>query len=189
MQVYLILSALIACRVNANYERSLSQLVDRARPQVPWDSRYDIYEGASSKILPRYYDPYESSRGGLVDHFGSYSLPIPSFKKEPRRENEGKSLKKPVIPHYANVDLIKRKEFPPPTAHCRKVKVKSIGEGVTTCYKCKDPKTKSAYEHCLYDGPQRGASASKNVEHFLSAPVSFRYRRYGCRCTLLSIFN
>ncbi|RLU18319.1 hypothetical protein DMN91_008676 [Ooceraea biroi] len=186
-KVYLILSTLIACHVNANHEslKTLSQQIDVS--QVPWNSRYDIYEGASSKVLPRFYDSYGSNRDRSGDYFGSSSehLPIPSFKKEPRQGNEKKISKKPIIPFYAlaNGDSFKHKEFVPLSAiaHCREVKVKSIGEeprkSFTTCYKCKDPKTKSTYERCSYNGPKRSASASTKVERFLSAPVSFRYRR------------
>jgi len=185
-QIYVTLSALIACHVSANYEslKTLGQSIS----QVPSNSRYDIYESASSKVLPRYYDFYESNRDRLGDHFGSSSeyVPILGFKKEPRQENEDKSSKKPTIPLYAfaNEDSIKRKEFVPlsAVAHCREIKVKLIGEesqkSITTCYKCKDPKSKTTYERCLYnDQPKTSASASTNVERFLSAPLSFRYRR------------
>jgi len=180
------LSALIACHVSANYKslKTLGQLVDAS--QVPWNNRYDIYESASSKVLPHYYDFYESNRDKSEDHFGSSSEYVPGFKKEPRQENEDKSSKESTIPLYAlaNEDSFKRKEFVPLSAiaHCREIKVKSIGEeprkSVTTCYKCKDPKSKTTYERCLYnDQPKTSAFASTNVERFLSAPISFRYRR------------
>jgi hypothetical protein len=166
--------------VNANYEslKTLGQLVDVS--QIPWNNRHDIYESASSKVLPRYYDFDESNR----DHFGSSSeyVPIPGFKKEPRQENEDKSSKEQTI--YANEDSFKRKEFVPLSAiaHCREIKVKLIGQeprkSITTCYKCRDPKSKTTYERCLYnDQPKTSAFASTNVEHFLSTPISFRYRR------------
>ncbi|XP_067209090.1 dentin sialophosphoprotein [Linepithema humile] len=179
------------CYVNANYEyermKALSYLTDIS--QSPSNNQYNIYEGASSEIAPYYYDSYEPNKDRDLsrDHFGSLfkRSPIDSIKKE---SIEKKNLKK-VMPFYAfpNKDLIKRKELladSTETAHCQEIKIKSFGKdsglrkGVTTCYKCKDPITRSTYERCLYKShPEERASASTKVERFLSVPTSFRYRR------------
>lgn len=180
------MSALIACRVaNANYEyerlKALSRLEYRDISRAPWDSQYDSYETASSEILPRYYDSYGSSEDS---HYGSPSERFPIIKKEP---NENKGLKKTISSFYvpfANKESLKHKELAlnSGTAYCQEIKVKSVGsegeprKGVTSCYRCKDPKTKSTYERCLYKSePQESASASTKMERL--APVNFRHRR------------
>lgn len=174
------------CHVNANYEyerfKSLSHLIDV--PQVP--SQGDVYESASSEILPHYYNSYESSQDGYRDRFGSPSERFPiSIKKKLIEE---KNLKKTKIPFLiTNKDYTaKYKELLPDSeiAHCREIKVKSIGKedeirkNVTTCYKCEDPKTRSMYERCIYNNPpEESASASTKMERFPSILVSPRYRR------------
>lgn len=175
------------CYVNANYEyeriKALSYLTDVS----PSSSQYDIYEGASSELAPHYYDSYESNRDRDLsgDHFASLykRSPIDSFKRE---SIEKKNLKK-VVPFYAfpNKDLTKRKKLSAAgTEHCQEIKVKSFGKnrdvrkGVTTCYKCKDPTTRSTYERCSYKShPRESASASTQVERYMSVPAGFRYRR------------
>lgn len=187
--MYLTLSVLISCYVNANYEyerlKVLSHLADISR--VPWNSQYDTYQTASSEVLPHYYDSYESSEDRSKDDFGSSSehIPLSSVKKNPI---ENKSLKKPISPIYtsfANKDSTKYKELAPNSgvAYCQEIKTKLIGKesksqkGVTTCYKCNDPKTGSTYERCLYNSrPEESASANTR-ERFLAVPVGFRYRR------------
>lgn len=183
MQIYLTLSALITCHVSANYEyERLKNLNLEGTLQVPWNRQYEVYESASSEILP-HYNFYELSKDQPTDYFGSPSESFPiTTKKEPTEE---KYLKK--IPFYAftNKDSTRYKELTPDLgiAHCQEIKVKSIGKkdepkkGITTCYNCKDPKTKSTYERCLYSSPEESASANTKVERYLSAPAGFRYRR------------
>ncbi|XP_014483866.1 PREDICTED: uncharacterized protein LOC106749193 [Dinoponera quadriceps] len=180
-KVYLALSALIACHVtDALYEleRLKAQLQYRDVSRAPWNNRYDSYETASSEVLPHYYDTsYVSSE----DRHGSSSerFPISGIKKEP---NEDKGFKKTTSPF--GKDSLKELALNSRTAHCQEIKVKSVGaqgeppKGVTTCYRCKDPKTKSSYERCLYKSePEESSSASTKMERFLSTPVNFRYRR------------
>lgn len=193
LQIYLSLSTLLVCYVNANYEyeriKALSYLPDIS--QNPSNSQYNIYEGASSEITPHYDDSYERNKDRDLsrDNFGSSfkRFPIDSIKKE---SIEKKNLKK-VIPFYTftNKDLTKRKELladSAETAHCQEIKIKSFGKdsdsrkGITTCYKCKDPITRSTYERCLYKSnpvSEESASASTKMERFLSVPTNFRYRR------------
>ncbi|XP_018393529.1 PREDICTED: uncharacterized protein LOC108772495 [Cyphomyrmex costatus] len=181
-KIYLTLSALITCHVSANYERlknwSPSESISHS-----WNNQYDIYEGAPSEILPD-YSFYELSKDQPIDRFGSPSEPFPiTIKKEPIEE---KYLKKIPFYVFSNKDSTRYKELTPDlgVAHCQEIKVKSIGKdgeprkGITTCYNCKDPKTKSTYERCLYSShPEESVSANTKVESYLSAPTIFRYRR------------
>lgn len=185
MQVYLTLSALVALvahATNADYEyerlKALSQLEYRDIRQAPWNSQYESYEAASSELLP-HYDSYEASEeqyGSSLERF-----PISGIKKEP---NEDKSFKKSSFyAPFVNKDSLKHKELAlnSKTAYCQEIKVKSESEprkGITTCYRCKDPKTKSTFERCLYKNePEESVSASRKVEHILPAQINFRYRR------------
>lgn len=182
LQIYLTLSALITCHVSANYERLKSWNSQREGISRPWNKQYEVYESAPSEVLPDYN--FELSKVRPVDRFASPSKPYPiTIKKEPIEE---KNLKK--IPFYAstNKDSTRYKELTPnlAIAHCQEIKVRSTGKkgeprkGTTTCYNCKDPKTKSTYERCLYTSlPEESTSASTMVERYLSAPAGFRYRR------------
>lgn len=186
MQIYLIISALITCHVNANYEyehlKSLSHLIDV--PQVE-PSQHNIYESASSEILPHYYNSYESSHDRYRDSSASLSERSPISVK--KRLVENKNLKKMKIPFsMINKDYTaKYKQLLPNSeiAHCQEINVKSIGKedkirkDFMTCYKCEDPKTRSTYERCLHNNlPEESAFA--NTERFSFTPVSPRYRRY-----------
>ncbi|XP_018315089.1 clumping factor A [Mycetomoellerius zeteki] len=176
-KIYLTLSALITCHVNANYERLKNWSPSESTSHF-WNNQYDIYESVPSEILSDYN--YELSK----DRFGSPSEPFPiTIKKEPIEE---KYLKKIPFYVFSNKDTTRYKELTPDlgVAHCQEIKVKSIGKdgeprkGVTTCYNCKDPKTKSTYERCLYSShPEESVSANTKVESYLSAPTRFRYRR------------
>lgn len=147
----------------------------------PWNKQYEVYESASSEILP-HYNFYEFSKNRPVSYFGSPSEPFPiTIKKEPIEE---KNLKKIPFYVFANKDSTRYKELTPDLAiaHCQEIKsVEKRSEsrkGVTTCYTCKDPKTKSTYERCLYSSyPEESTSANTKVERYLSAPTGFRYRR------------
>lgn len=192
MQIYVIISALIICYVNANYDykrnrnfKSLSHLINT--PQVL--SQHDIYESASSEILPHNYNS-ESSQDGYRDHFESPSQPIPSFpiniKKKLAEEKNLKKTKRPFLITNKNTAKYKELFSDSEIAHCREIKVKSsekedkIRKTVTTCYKCEDPKTKSMYERCIYthnSPPEESVSASTKMEYFPSTLVSPRYRR------------
>lgn len=143
-----------------------------------WNKQYEVYESAPSEILPRHF--YGSNKNPVESP--SESFPI-NIKKEPIEEKNWKK-----IPFYAftNKDSTRYKELTPDlrTAHCQEIKVKSVGKngeprkGVTTCYNCKDPKTKTTYERCLYNShPEESTSATTKVERYLSAPTGFRYRR------------
>jgi len=180
LQIYLTLLALITCHqlliitVSANYERLKNWRPDSTSRS--WNKQYEVYESAPSEILPD-YNFYELSKDRSVDRFGSPSKPFPiTIKKEPIEE---KNLKK--IPFYAftNKDSTRYKELTPDLgiAHCPGKKGEPR-KGITTCYNCKDPKTKSTYERCLYSShPKESTSANTRVEHYLSAPAGFRYRR------------
>lgn len=184
MQIYLIISALITFHVNANYEyerlKSLSHVIDV--PQVP--SRHNIYESASSEILPHYYNSYESSDDRYRDRSTSSVLSERSPISVKKKLVENKNLKKIKIPSLMiNKDYTaKYKQLLPNSeiAHCQEINVKLIGKedkirkDFMTCYKCEDPKTRSTYERCLHNNPPE-ESASANTERFI--PVSSRYRR------------
>lgn len=183
MQIYLTISALITCLVNANYAyehlKSLSYLVD-----VPQISKHDIYESASSETLP-HYNSYELSQNQYRDHFESPSEHFSTSIKKKMFEKQ--NLKKTKIPFLMNNKdyTAKYKELPLDleTTHCQELKVKSIGKedekDVTTCYKCEDPKTKSMYKRCLYNIPlKESTSDHTKMERFSSTPVRLRYRRY-----------
>ena len=182
MQIYLTLSALITCYVSANYER-LKNWGPSESTSHSWNNQYDFYESAPSEILPG-YSFYELNKDRSIDRFGSPSESFPvTMKKEPIEE---KYLKKIPFYVFSNKDSTKYKELTPDlgVAHCQEIKVKSIGKdgeprkGVTTCYNCKDPKTKSTYERCLYSShPEESVSANMKVENYLPAPTKFRYRR------------
>ncbi|XP_036139678.1 uncharacterized protein LOC105832688 [Monomorium pharaonis] len=180
-KIYLTLSALITCHVSANFQFESLKSLSSKDTLRPWNKQYEVYESASSDSLP-YYNFYGSSRDQPIDRFGSSSRLFP-IKKEPLEE---KNLKK--IPFYAftNKDTTRYKELTPNfgIAHCQEIKVKSSGKngeprrGITTCYNCKDPKTKSTYERCLYSShPEESASANTKMERYLSAPSGFRFRR------------
>ncbi|XP_025154621.1 uncharacterized protein LOC105186166 isoform X1 [Harpegnathos saltator] len=188
-KVYLVaLSALIACHaVNANYEHErLKAEVQYENSRAPWNHHnYDFYEAASSDIRPRYYDFHESAE----DHHDASSsepFPISIVKKEPI---EDKSFKKATSPFYAPLaakDPLKHKEFAPNlrNAYCQEIKVKTIEpeskrpKGTTTCYRCKDPKTKSTSERCMYKSePEETASSNMKMARILPAPINFRHRR------------
>jgi len=150
-------------------------------PSYHWNKQYEVYESAPSEILPR-YNFYGLNKDRYVDRYGSPSEPFPIIKKEPIEE---KNLKKIPFYAFANKDSTRYKELTPDlgVAQCQEIKVKSAGKkgeprrGITTCYNCKDPKTKSTYERCLYSSHPEETSASMKVEHYLSAPTGFRYRR------------
>ncbi|XP_029173673.1 uncharacterized protein LOC114942467 [Nylanderia fulva] len=187
-KIYTIISALIVCYVNANYDyeysrnlKSLGYSIDA--PQVP--SQHDIYESASSEILPHYYNS-ESSQDEYRDRFNSPSQRFPiNIKKKLVEEKNLKKIKIPFL--ITSKDTAKYKELLPNSkiVHCRKIKVKSIGKDDdirnTTCYKCEDPKTKSMYERCISthnSSPEESVSASTKMKHFPSTfLVSPRYRR------------
>ncbi|XP_011685770.1 PREDICTED: uncharacterized protein LOC105448725 [Wasmannia auropunctata] len=179
-KIYLMLSALITCHVSANYER-----LKNWNPESishPWNKQYEVYESAPSEILPDYNFGLRINR--TVDRFGSPSKPFPIVvKKEPVEE---KNLKKIPFYTFTNKDSTRYKELTPDLgiAHCQEIKVKSTGrngeprKGITTCYNCKDPKTKSTYKRCLYSSlPEESASANTNMERYLSVPTGFRHRR------------
>ncbi|XP_032670444.1 paternally-expressed gene 3 protein-like isoform X2 [Odontomachus brunneus] len=180
-KVYLALSALVACHVaNASYEYERLKAQIEYKMRAPWNSKYDSYV-ASSELMPHYYDSYE-------DHYASSSERFPNsgFKKEP---NEDKGFKKTISSFYipfVNKDSPKHKELilNSRNAYCQEIKMKSVGlqgeprQGITTCYRCKDPKTKSTFERCLYNNEQEESAATdKKVESFLPESVNFRHRR------------
>lgn len=177
--MYLALSAVVACHVtNANYEYERLKAQIEYRMRAPWDSQYDSYEAASSELLPHYYDSYENHYASSSEH-----IPISGIKKEP---NEDKGFKKTFYIPFVNKDSLKHKELAlnSKNAYCQEIEVKSVGlqgeprQGITTCYRCKDPKTKSTFERCVYKNePKESAAANRKVESFLSAPVNFRHRR------------
>lgn len=186
LQIYLTISALITCLINANYAyehlKSLSYLVNAPRIS----SKHDIYESASSETLP-HYNSYELRQNQYRDHFESPSERFPTSIK--KKMFEKKNLKKTKIPFLMNNKdyTAKYKELllDSETAHCQEIKVKSIGKedeiskDVTTCYKCEDPKTKSMYKRCLYNIPlKESTSDNTKMERFSSTPVSLRHRRY-----------
>ncbi|XP_029659857.1 uncharacterized protein LOC115233511 [Formica exsecta] len=186
-KIYLTISALITCHVNANYEyerlKSLSHLIEV--PQVPSQHK-TIYESASSEILPHYYNSYESSQDQYKDRSASPSERFPISVK--KKLVEKKNLKKMKIPFLLiNKDYTaKYKQSLPNSeiAHCQEINVKSIGKedeirkDVTTCYKCEDPKTRFIYERCLHNSPpEESASANTKTERFSFTSVIPRYRR------------
>lgn len=145
-----------------------------------WNKQYEVYESAPSESLSHNF--YGSSKDQPIDRFGSPSKLL-SIKKEPIEE---KNLKKIPFYTFTNKDSTRYKELTPDLgiAHCQEIKVKSTGKdgeprkGITTCYNCKDPKTKSTYERCLYSShPEESASANTKVERYLPAPAGYRFRR------------
>ncbi|XP_071631828.1 uncharacterized protein, partial [Temnothorax longispinosus] len=181
LQIYLTLSALITCHVSANYEYERAKSLSPESTTHPWYKQYEVYESAPSEILPHYN--FYGFKDRPVGYSGSPSEPFPITKKEPIEE---KNLKKIPFYAFANKDSTRYKELTPNfgVAHCQEIKVKSAGKngeprkGITTCYNCKDPKTKSTYERCLYSSnPEESTSANTKVERYLSAPAGFRYRR------------
>lgn len=167
--------------MSANYEYERSKRFSPERTSH-WNKQYEVYESAPSEIQPHHF--YGPSKSRPVDRFGSPSEPFPiNVKKEPIEE---KNWKKIPFYAYSNKDSTRYKELTPDlgVAHCQEIKVKSAGKkdgsrkGITTCYNCKDPKTKTAYERCLYSShPEESASATTKVERYLSAPAGFRFRR------------
>ncbi|XP_070518427.1 hepatoma-derived growth factor-related protein 2 isoform X1 [Cardiocondyla obscurior] len=175
-KIYLTLSALITCHASANHEYEFLKSFNSKGSSRPWNKQYINYESAPSEVVPNY-----NFYGLSNDRAASPSSPI-TIKKEPIEE---KNLKKIPFYAFATKDSTKYKELTPDlrTAHCQEIKMESYGKrnkskkGVTTCYKCKNPKTKSTYERCLYNSyPEESTSASTKVERY-RAPAGFRYRR------------
>lgn len=137
-----------------------------------------------SQLVPHYSDigssyPFDSLKHG-TDH-------IPIFKKIP---TEDKALKKKAVPpFYTLPDDPKMKEMILKSGepYCQEITPKDSKAGATasskagvdekqmTCYRCKDPKNGSTYEHCSYTSqPQqeqqeqqhrsRGARSNAAVE-------------------------
>ncbi|XP_011635393.1 LOW QUALITY PROTEIN: uncharacterized protein LOC105426030 [Pogonomyrmex barbatus] len=176
-EVCLTLLALITCHVSANYEYGRLKSLNSEIATSPWNKQYEVYESASSEVLPS-YSFYKLRKNRSTDRFGSPSEPYP-IKKE---LIEQKSLKKVPFHSFTNKDSTKYKELTHDSgiAHCQEIKSTEKDElqKSITCYNCKDPKTKSTYERCLYNHPEERTSANTNVERYLSAPTNFRYRRF-----------
>ncbi|KAL6267004.1 hypothetical protein P5V15_000084 [Pogonomyrmex californicus] len=176
-EVCLTLLALITCHVSANYEYGRLKSLNSEIATSPWNKQYEVYESASSEVLPS-YSFYKLRKNRSTDRFGSPSEPYP-IKKE---LIEQKSLKKVPFHSFTNKDSTKYKELTHDSgiAHCQEIKSTEKDElqKSITCYNCKDPKTKSTYQRCLYNHPEERTSANTNVERYLSAPTNFRYRRF-----------
>ncbi|XP_011862541.1 PREDICTED: eukaryotic translation initiation factor 5B-like [Vollenhovia emeryi] len=180
-KIYLTLSALITCHVSANYEYERSKSLSSDSTSHPWYKQYEVYENAPSEIQPHYNFHGLTKDRPAVRPGGPSEPSSITAKKEPTEE---KNLKKIPFYAFANKDSTRYKELTPDLgiAHCQEIKVTSAGEkddkrkGVTTCYNCKDPKTKSTYERCLYSShPEESTSANTRIWcNFIFEPLNMK---------------
>ena len=156
-------------------------------------ANYANYNGGNPD--PWYLDiPYSAEATDLISHYTGQPFPydslkhgtdpVPSFvpKKFPR---EDKTFKK-VSPFYAlsqsNDPKFQQMVMKSNAPYCHEITAKDTKTGASrsglddnkmTCYRCKDPKSGSTYEHCSYNSNKpRGTRSNSASERSLDALTS-----------------